>query len=420
MKRAVITGLGFITSIGNHYAGVLESLRNQKTGIEVFPPFAAPEVPVKLAGTVKGFCFPSADFEDWEFPAEYHLRREQLRAMTPNSLYAYCSMVQAVQDARLEPAQISNPSTGLMCASGGSMWLAYENLRVMLERGVQFCPPMGIVNSIPGSLYINLSSCFKIRGAVLGFSSACSSSAHALGAARDLVALGRQQTVFVVGAEDCNLFNILPFASIRALSVQTDPEKYPCPFDVRRDGFVGTGGGVTLVVEDLDQALKRGARIYAEILGWGQTSDGYNVVAPEPNGEGLARAMELALADARAEPRQVDYINAHATGTPIGDVAEIHAIRKVFGNGKIPYVSSTKALTGHGLSLAGAMEAGFCCVAMQEDFIPVSAHITRLDPVCEGVPVVASPVEAAPRLVMKNSSGFGGANVCILFRKHPE
>jgi 3-oxoacyl-[acyl-carrier-protein] synthase-1 len=420
MKRAVITGLGFITSIGNSYAAVLESLRSQRTGIELFPPFAAAEIPVKLAGTIKDFRFPSADFEDWEFPGEYRLRREQLRAMTPNSLYAYCSMFQAIKDARLEPSRISNPATGLMCASGGSMWLAYENLRVMLERGVQFCPPMGIVNSIPGSLYINLSSCFRIRGAVLGFSSACSSSAHALGTARDLVALGRQETVFVVGAEDCNLFNILPFASIRALSVQTDPQQFPCPFDVRRDGFVGTGGGVTLVVEELDQALKRGARIYAEILGWGQTSDGYNVVAPEPNGEGLARAMELALADAGVGPHKVDYINAHATGTTIGDAAEIHAIRKVFGNGRIPHVSSTKALTGHGLSLAGAMEAGFCCVAMEEGFIPVSAHIRQLDPVCEGIPVVTSPVNDTPRLVMKNSSGFGGANVCILLRKYPE
>ena len=337
--------------------------------------------------------------------------------MAPNSLYAYCAMQQAIQDARLTPDLVSNSRTGIMCASGGSMWLAHDNLQTMLTRGVARCQPMGIINSIPGSLYINLVSCFKIKGGSVGFSSACSSSAHALGAACDLIRLGRQDTVFVVGAEDCNKISILPFAGIRALSIQTDPEKTPCAFDIKRDGFVGTGGAAVLVLEELEHARQRGATVCAEVLGWGQSSDGYNVLAPDPNGDGLARAMEEALVDAKLEKQQVDYINAQATSTTAGDISECRAIRSVFCNGKLPHVSSTKSLTGHGLSLAGAMEAGFCVLAVQEKFTPVSAHITQLDPACAIVPIVTKPVADAPRVALSNSSGFGGTNVCLALRR---
>ncbi len=417
MKRVVVTGLGFITSIGNSRQQVLRSLKECLTGIEPFPEFAGPECPVKLAGTVKGFQFPSSYFEDWTYPSEYKLAREQLRPMTPNSLYAYGAMQQAIAEAKLAPDQISNPRTGVMCASGGSMWLAYDNLHTMLTRGVARTQPMGIINSIPGSLYINLVTCFKIKGGSVGFSSACSSSAHALGAACDLIRLGRQDTVFVVGAEDCNKFSILPFAGIRALSLQTDPEKTPCAFDVKRDGFVGTGGAAVLVLEEWEHAHRRGASICAEVLGWGQSSDGYNVIAPDPNGDGLKRAMEAALCDANLPKEEVDYINAHATSTPAGDPSECRAIRSVFGNGKTPRVSSTKSLTGHGLSLAGAMEAAFCVLALQEKFIPVSAHITQLDPQCAVVPIVTTPIPDAPRIALNNSSGFGGTNVCLALRR---
>jgi|SRR5579859_5199627 len=417
MKRVVVTGLGFITSIGNSRDQVRRSLQECRTGIEPFPEFANADVPVKLAGTVKGFQFPTTYFEDWTFPPEYKLTREQMRPMTPNSLYAYGAMQQAMAAAALTPDQVSNPRTGLMCASGGSMWLAYENFHTMLTRGVARCQPMGIINSIPGSLYINLVTCFKIKGGSSGFSSACSSSAHALGAACDLIRLGRQDVVFVVGAEDCNKFSILPFASIRALSLQTDPAKTPCAFDIKRDGFVGTGGATVLVLESLEHAEHRGASACAEVLGWGQSSDGYNVLAPDPNGDGLKRAMEDALRDANVPKEEVDYINAHATSTPAGDVSECRAIRSVFGNGKTPHVSSTKSLTGHGLSLAGAMEAAFCVLALQEKFTPVSAHITQLDPQCAIVPIVTEPVPEAPRVVLKNSSGFGGTNVCLVMRR---
>ncbi|MBV9657941.1 MAG: beta-ketoacyl-[acyl-carrier-protein] synthase family protein [Verrucomicrobia bacterium] len=418
MNRAVITGLGFITSIGNGREEVLRSLRETRTGVELFSEFADPAIPVKLAGTVKGFAFPSADFEDWTFPTTHKISRETLPPMTPNALYAYFAMLEAIADAGLPADLVSDPDTGLVCASGGSMWLAYVNLDIMLRRGVQRCPPMSIVNSIPGSLYINLVPTFGIKGTSLGVSSACASSAHALGLALDLIRTGRQKRVFVVGAEDCNKFIILPFASVRALSVQTDPAKSPCAFDVKRDGFVGTGGAAVLVVEDLELARARSVpHVYAEVLGWGESSDGYNVLAPDPTGDGLARAMQRALADAQVQPGEVDYLNAHATSTPFGDAAEIAAIKQIFNQGHVPLVSSTKSLTGHGLSLAGAMEAGFTCLALHDGFVPVSAHITELDPICAGVPIVTAPVSQRPELAMTNSSGFGGTNVSILLRK---
>ena len=413
MRRVVITGLGFITSIGNSYAEVLRSLREVRTGVELFSEFAGADCPVKLAGTIKGFEFPSTDFEDWTFPSEYKLTREQLRPMTPNALFAYCAMKQAIADAQLAPELVSGSRTGMMSASGGSLWLAHANLQTMVTRGVSRCPPMGIVNSIPGSLYINLASIFQIKGATLGFSSACSSSAHAAGAGFDLIRQGRQDIVFVVGAEDCNKFNILPFASVRALSVQTDPNISPCAFDVKRDGFVGTGGAAVLVLEEREHAFARNIAPYAELLGWGQSADGYNVLAPDPTGDGLARAINDALADAALETADVDYINAHAPSTPFGDASEIAAIKKVFSNRHVPKVSSTKSLTGHGLSLAGAMETAFCCLALREKFTPVSAHITELDPMCNGVSVVTQSIDEFPRIALNNSSGFGGTNVCL-------
>lgn len=417
MRRVAVTGLGFITSIGNDKAGVVRSLRECRTGIEPFAEFAAPDIPVKLAGTIKEFEFPTSYFEDWRFPARYTLPRERLRPMAPNTLFGYCAMQQAVEDARLSPDLVAGERTGLMSASGGSMWMAYENLQTILTRGVQRCQPMAVVNSIPGALYTNLAACFRIRGATLGFASACSSSSHAFGGAFELVRRGQQDIVFVVGAEDCNKHTILPFAAIRALSVQTDPSLTPCAFDRKRDGFVGTGGAAALVVEDLDHARRRGAPLYAEVVGWGQASDGYNVVAPEPEGRGLSRAMQMAIEEAKLDPVEVDYINAHATSTPAGDESEIRAIKRTFAGCKVPYVSSTKSLTGHALSAAGAIETAFCCLALHEQFVPVSAHITELDPMCDGVPVVTHPVSAQPRVVLNNASGFGGTNVCVALRR---
>jgi 3-oxoacyl-[acyl-carrier-protein] synthase-1 len=271
--------------------------------------------------------------------------------------------------------------------------------------------------AIPGTLNSNLAACFKLKGSVVGLASACASSAHAFGYAYDLISQDRQDVVFVVGAEDCNLFSILPFAGVRALSLVADPERTPCPFDAGRDGFVGTGGATVLVLESLDSAQARGAEIVAEVLGWGEAADGYNVMAPEPEGEGLARAMEMALAQAGVSRDAVDYVNAHATGTGAGDLSEIKAIRRVFNGACVPFVSSTKALTGHGLCLAGAMEAAFTALALQNKFIPVSAKIRQLDPACRGVPVLIQAVEKEPEVALSNSSGFGGANVSLVLRR---
>jgi 3-oxoacyl-[acyl-carrier-protein] synthase I len=259
---------------------------------------------------------------------------------------------------------------------------------------------------------------FQIQGASCGFSSACASSAHALGFAFDDLVLGRQKRMFVIGAEDGNVDAILPFAGMRTLSLQTDPNLASRPFDVNRDGFVGTGGAAVLVLECEEEVIRRGVRPYAEVLGWGQASDGYNVAISHPDGAGSHAAMTRALAASRLTPEAVDYVSAHATSTLIGDVSEARALRSVFGtSGLRPAISATKALTGHGLSLAGAMESGFCALAMRDGFTPGSAHITRLDPECEGLNIIRATLPSAPKVVMKNSSGFGGANVALLFRR---
>jgi 3-oxoacyl-[acyl-carrier-protein] synthase-1 len=291
---------------------------------------------------------------------------------------------------------------------------------MMLKKGPQRCNPMAMVASIAGTLNMNLVASFGIKGASLGFSSACASSAHALGAAFDKIKTNRQDIVFVAGAEECNLFSILPFVGTRALTTQKDPASSPCAFDVKRDGFVVGGGASVLVLEELEHAQRRGVPIHGEMLGWGEASDGYSVMAPEPEGDGLARAMELAIEESGISPSDVDYINAHGTATMIGDAAEVRAIRRVFDGAKAPHISSTKSITGHGLSLAGAMEAAFCCLALEEGFTPVSAHITELDPEFNGVGIVTEPIDYAPKVALTNSSGFGGTNVAAVFRKWEE
>ncbi|MDB6114777.1 MAG: fabB, partial [Lacunisphaera sp.] len=249
------------------------------------------------------------------------------------------------------------------------------------------------------------------------FSSACASSAHAIGFAYDEIALGRQKRMFAIGAEDGNVESILPFAGMRALSLQTDPSIASRPFDVARDGFVGTGGATVLVMESEEEVARRGAKVYCEVAGWGQGSDGYNVAISHPDGAGLKLAIENALKYSDLTSEAVDYVNAHATSTPIGDISEARALKDIFKNSPTrPAVSSTKALTGHGLSLAGAMEAGFCALAIREGFMPGSAHITKLDPACEGLNIIRATLPHRPNVVLSNSCGFGGANVCLVFR----
>ncbi len=417
MRKVYITGVGFITSIGNDVASVSESLRELRHGVVQYPPFQKPDVPVKVAAPIRDFQTDSTDQEDWVFPARYRIKRELLRGMAPHGVYAFCAMQQAIEDAKLAEADVSNPDSGLYAASAGSPFLLGYHLERMRKVGVMRCPPLGIVASISGTVNFNLVSHFKIRGASTGFSSACASSAHALAFAYDEIALGRQKRMFVVGAEDGNVESILPFAGMRALSLQSDPSVASRPFDTARDGFVGTGGSTVLVLESEDEVARRGAKVYCEMAGWGQASDGYNVAISHPDGEGLRIAIENALRYSEVAPEEVDYVNAHATSTPIGDISEAKALKAIFkGNPSRPAVSSTKALTGHGLSLAGAMEAGFCALAMKEGFIPGSAHITNLDPACAGLNIIRATLPQRPNVVLSNSSGFGGANVCLVFK----
>ncbi len=415
MNRVVVTGLGFISSIGNSRATVLESLRESRSGIEFMPELAAMNDRVKLAGTVKGFHFPTTDPLDWTFPDNVQFSRTQLRTMVPNAVYAVAAMEEAISDAKLDPAHVSAPQTGLYCASAGSAWLTHLAIESVLIRGPERTSAPTVVTGMPNSLHLNLTARFAIKGASVSFSSACASSSHALGSACDLIRLGRQKIMFVVGAEDCHPYNILPFASLRALSSQSDPALAPRPFDVSRDGFVITGGSAVLVLEDAEHAAARGAQVYAEFRGWGQATDGYDVVAPDPSGVGLARAMANALQDAGLDTSDVDYINAHATATSAGDLAELNALKSLFRGDSNPKVSSTKALTGHGLSLAGALEAGVCCLAMRAGFMPANAKTETLDAACEGVSILTSRCDTPPRVIMSNSSGFGGANVALIF-----
>jgi 3-oxoacyl-[acyl-carrier-protein] synthase-1 len=418
MPRVFITGLGFVTSIGNDAAAVAGNLREMRHGFETYPPFQKPEIACKVIGTIKGFTTDSTDPEDWTWPAAYDIKRETIRSMAPHGLYAHCAFLQAIADARLAEADISNRSTGLFAASGGSPMLTYHHHDRMLKLGPARCSPLGIVASIVGTLNFNLVAAFKIQGASCGFSSACASSAHAMAYAFEEISLGRQKRMFVAGGEDGNRDAILPFAGMRTLSLQTDPALASRPFDVARDGFVGTGGGVVVVLESEDEVSRRGVTPYCELAGWGQASDGYNVAISHPDGAGSHIAMENAFATSGIAAADVDYVNAHATSTLIGDISEARALRSIFGEtGVRPAISSTKALTGHGLSLAGAMEAAFCALTFREGFIPGSAHITNLDPACEGLNIIRTTIRQLPKVVLKNSSGFGGANVALLMRR---
>lgn len=417
-RRAVVTGLGFITSIGNDRAEVTASLRALRPGLSPVEFFGNPALPVKVAGTVKHFAVDSPSWRDWVFPSTYSFPRETLRSLSPHGLYALCASEQAIQDAGLAPADLKDGQTGLYCASAGSAFLTHHHLAqlhaVRGERG----NPMGVVASIAGTLNFNLAAHYGVRGAVGGFAAACASSSHALGCAVDDIRLGRQTRMLIVGAEEVNAETLLPFAAMRALASGADPATASRPFDQARDGFVGAGGAVCLILEEAETARRRGARVYAEVAGWGQAADGYNVAVSHPDGAGLAEAMRRALADSGLAPGDIDYVNAHATSTPAGDRSEALALRTVFtSQGATPAVSSTKGLTGHPLSMAGVMEAGFCALALHEGFIPGNANLVTPDEACAGLNLPRQTVDQAIRVIFNNSSGFGGSNVCHVLRR---
>jgi len=416
MPRAVITGVGFITSIGNSRTDVERSLRELRHGFKNVEFLGNPRIAVRVVGAVEGFATDSPNWRDWTYPERYRLAPEALRSVSPHGLYALCACEQALEDARLGAADLSDGETGLFCASAGSPFLFHHHLRQLEEARGERGSPMGMVSSIAGTLNFNLAAHYHIRGAVCGFVSACASSSHALGYAIDEVRLGRQKRVLVVGAEETHAETVLPFAAMRALSVNPDPGSASRPFDRRRDGFVSSGGAAVMVVEEAGQAAERGAPVYAELAGWGQAGDGHNVALSHPEGAGLAQAMRRALRDAQTPPEGIDYVNAHATSTPMGDRSEAAALRAVFGAGGGPAISSTKALTGHALSMAGVLEAAICALAVRDGFVPGCAHLEEPDPACDGLRLPLATVEGRPRAVLNNSSGFGGSNVCHVLK----
>lgn len=415
--RVAVTGLGFITSIGNDAAAVEASLRGLRSGIAPYD-FADPGrvAAVKVAGTIKDFGVSSPFWSKWTYPARYKFTPAALRALPPHGLFALCAMEQALADARLTPELTSADDTALFSCSAGSPFLMRHYLNILHDAPDMRGSPMGVVSSISGTLNFNLGTHYRIRGGNCGFVSACASSSHALGYACDEVAAGRFSRVIVVGAEEPNTDALLPFMSMKALSTCADPAVASRPFDRQRDGFVGSGGAVVVIVESAESAAARGAPAYAELLGWGQSSDGFNVAMPQPEGEGLVRAMQRTLRACGLQPGDIGYVNAHATSTPQGDRAEALALNTVFtAAGAHPAVSSTKGLTGHPLSMAGAMEAAFCALALRGGFVPGNANLTDPDPACAGLDLPRETRAQAPGVVLSNSSGFGGSNVVLAF-----
>jgi 3-oxoacyl-[acyl-carrier-protein] synthase-1 len=419
LKRGVvITGTGFITSIGNDRASVSRSLREMTSGIERFDFLPGAELPVQVAGTIKGFNTVAPHWAGWSWPSHYAITKDILRGLPPHGLHALCAIEQVIKESGLTPADLADEETGLFCGSAGSPRMTRQYLNQIYDSRGDRIAPMGVVSSIAGTLNFNLAAHYGIRGAVAGFVSACASTTQALGYAFDEISLGRQRRVLVVGGEDVNLDSIYPFHGMRALSRNPDPARASRPFDRDRDGFVGTGGAASLLLEDVASAQSRNAPIYAEVLGWGQSSDGLSVAGSDPEGQGLARAMRRALASAKLTPRDVNYVNAHATSTPLGDRSEARALQAVFtAAGAFPKISSTKALTGHSLSMSGAMETAFCALGIAEGFIPGNANLENPDAACEGLELPRTTLAKAPRIVLKNSSGFGGSNVCLVLRR---
>ncbi len=391
-------------------------LRELRHGLKVVDLMPGVDGATRCVGAVEGFDLAARHYMRWKLPDRYEIPREVLRGLPPHGVYAACAGLQAIADAGLTIEDLEDGETALFCASAGSPYLMRQYLNEMHETDRLRGAPFGVLSTVSGTLNFNLGAFFRIRGGNCGFVSACSSSTHALGYALDEIRLGRHKRVIVIGAEEDNGDALLPFAGMRVLSEKLDPEEASCPFDSARNGFVGCGGAAALVLEAPEVALKRGAPVYAEVLGWAQTADGYSPAMPEPGGHGLARAMRKALKDARVDAADIDYINAHATSTVQGDRAEALAIREVFRTHK-PTVSSTKALTGHGLSMAGAQETAFCALAISESFTPGCAHLRQPDEEAQGLNLPRESLDIGPRYVLKNSSGFGGSNVSLVLRR---
>jgi 3-oxoacyl-[acyl-carrier-protein] synthase I len=404
-RRVVVTGMGIVSPLGNDAATVASALREGRSGLRAVPEYAE----LGLRSQVAGGC---------EIDLEAAIDRKLKRFMGDAAAYSYVSMRDAIADAGLAEDVVHNPRTGLIAGSGGGspQW-QIEAGDLLRTKGVRRVGPYMVPRTMSSTVSANLATAFGIRGLSYSLSAACATSAHCIGAAADLIRHGAQDVVFAGGGEELHWGMTCEFDAMGALSTQYNdsPERASRPYDVDRDGFViGSGGGM-LVLEDYEHAKARGARIHAELVGYGVTSDGADMVAP--NGEGAVRCMRMSLAglDGQGVGR-VDYLNTHGTSTPVGDIIELEAVRGALGD-EIPPLSSTKALTGHSLGAASVHEAIYSLLMLQHGFMAASANIDSLDPRAEGYPVLREMREAPLRTVMSNSFGFGGTNATLVFRK---
>ena len=400
MRRVVVTGIGIVSCLGNNKEEVLDSLQQGRSGIKHNQSYVDVGMRSHISGSV-------------EINAEELIDRKLYRFMGDAAAYAYLSMKEAVEDSGLNEEQVSNFRTGLVVGSGGgSSEQQLESTDIMREKGLRRVGPYRITRTMSSTVSACLATPFKIKGVNYTISSACATSAHCIGHAAELIQLGKQDVVFAGGGEAEHWTMSHMFDSMGALSTNYNdtPDKASRAFDAARDGFVIAGGGAVLVIEELEHAKARGAKIYAELTGYGATSDGYDMVAP--SGEGGARAMQMAMHGLEGS---VDYINTHGTSTPAGDVSELRAIKNVFGDA-VPTLNSTKSLSGHSLGAAGAQEAIYSLLMMGNDFIAASANVDTLDPEAEGLPVAVERVDNIKlNRVMSNSFGFGGTNACLVF-----
>jgi len=402
MRRVVVTGMGIVSCIGTDLPTVLTSLQTGKSGIVFRPEYEARGMRSHVAGAVDIDFAPLID-------------RKDLRFMGAAAAYGYLSMQQAIDDSGLAPEQVSNIRTGLIMGAGGSSTEdQVEAADILREKGLKRIGPYRVTRTMGSTVSACLATPFEIKGVNYSISSACATSAHCIGNAMELIQLGKQDVVFAGGGEAEHWTLSCMFDAMGALSTQYNatPSRASRAYDADRDGFVIAGGGGVLVVEALDHALARGARIYAELTGYGATSDGADMVAP--SGEGAMRCMQMAMGTAK---RPIDYINTHGTSTPVGDLKEIEAIRATFG-ANIPPISSTKSLTGHSLGATGVQEAIYSILMMQNDFIAASAHIDNLDPAVADVPIVREMTKRKLNAVMSNSFGFGGTNATLVFERY--
>ena len=401
-QRVVVTGLGIVSSLGNNASEVTDSLRNGKSGIT----YNATQEEIGMRSWVSGK--PDIDLSE-------HIDRKQWRFMGDAAGYAFLSMEQAIADSGLTPEQVSNVRTGIIAGSGGASSASQvEAADILRERGLRRVGPYRVTQTMGSTVSACLATPFQIKGVNYSISSACSTSAHCIGNAMEQIQLGKQDVVFAGGGEELDWSLSCLFDAMGALSTKYNetPHRASRAYDADRDGFVIAGGGGMLVLESLEHAQARGAKIYAEVTGYGATSDGHDMV--QPSGEGAVRCMQMAMKGLDAP---VDYINPHATSTPVGDIKEIEALREVFG-ADCPAFSATKSLSGHSLGAAGVQEAIYALLMMQGDFIAGSAHIEELDPDFADMPIVQETRDnAGLNTVMSNSFGFGGTNATLVMRR---